>query len=116
MTSGRTDNLFENIPATGNAAPEEFSALLTRPGVKIERIVSQGHASPPGFWYDQAWDEWVIVLSGAAKLRFEDEPDARVLGPGDHLFIPARRRHRVDWTSATRPTVWLAVHIGKDST
>jgi len=86
-----------------------MEALLTRPGLRIERIVSRGQASPPGFWYDQAEAEWVVVLAGAARLRFQDEAEARVLGPGDWLDIAPHRCHRVEWTDPTGPTVWLAV-------
>jgi cupin 2 domain-containing protein len=101
-------NLFDDLPkATGQ---EALLDLLKRPGVRIERIVSTGQASPPGFWYDQAHCEWVAVLAGEAKLRFEDEPAARTLRPGNFVDIPAHRRHRVDWTHPTEPTVWLAVH------
>jgi cupin 2 domain-containing protein len=78
--------------------------------VRIERIVSTGQASPPGFWYDQPWTEWVLLLAGAAGLLFEDEPTPRPLKAGDYLLIPAGQRHRVEWTDATQPTVWLAVH------
>jgi cupin 2 domain-containing protein len=111
MTRVEAGNLFENIPVMGDPANEEISQILTQPGLKIERIVSHGHASPPDFWYDQAWHEWVAVLSGSARLRLEDEAEARLLTVGDHVFIPARKRHRVDWTSEDEPTVWLAVHI-----
>jgi cupin 2 domain-containing protein len=76
--------------------------------------VSKGHASAPGFWYEQDWDEWVIVLSGEARLRFEEEKDSRTLGSGDYVFIPAKGRHRVDWTKPNEATVWLAVHIGRE--
>lgn len=101
-------NLFADLPA---ALPEEaFCEILTRPDLRIERIVSTGHASPPGFWYDQPWDEWVLVLAGAARLRLADEAADRVLAPGDHLLLPAGTRHRVTWTSPGEPTVWLAVH------
>ena len=111
MTKVEAGNLIENIPVMGDPANEEISQILTQPGLKIERIVSHGHASPPDFWYDQAWHEWVAVLSGSARLRFEDEAEARLLSTGDYMFIPARKRHRVDWTSEDEPTVWLAVHI-----
>ena len=84
--------------------------LAERPGVRIERIVSTGQASPPGFWYDQDWGEWVVLLSGAARLRFADEDEPRHLGPGDWVDIPAHCRHRVEWTDPDQPTVWLAVH------
>jgi len=89
---------------------ESLVDLLKRPSVRIERIVSTGQASPPGFWYDQAHGEWVAVLVGEAKLRFEDEPAALTLVPGDFVDIAPHRRHRVEWTRPGEPTVWLAVH------
>ncbi|MEJ2116810.1 MAG: cupin domain-containing protein [Alphaproteobacteria bacterium] len=111
MPQIETGNLFENIPTSGDLVNEDIGLILARPGVKIERIVSHGQASPPDFWYDQAWHEWVIVLSGCARLKFEGEAEARLLSAGDYVFIPARQRHRVDWTSEDDPTVWLAVHF-----
>jgi len=100
-------NLYADL--TG-AAEERFDTLLVRPGLRIERIVSTGQASPPGFWYEQESAEWVVLLSGAALFRFADEPDARRLAAGDWIHIAAGRRHRVEWTQATPPSVWLAVH------
>ena len=98
-------NLFEDIP---DELPEELISVLAENGpVKIERIVSDGHASPEGFWYDQEQAEWVLIISGSAVLRFEDETIA--LSPGEHLLIPAHRRHRVESTSLTEKTIWLAV-------
>ena len=103
-------NLFADLPA--GAAEEVFSDLLKRPGVRIERIVSTGQASPPDFWYDQAWDEWVVLLSGGAGLIIEGQPELN-LSPGDYVFLPAHTRHRVSWTAVDQATVWLAVHIGE---
>lgn len=103
-------NLFSALP-TAPAATEEFASLLEKIGLRIERIVSTGQASSPGFWYDQPEDEWVVLLSGAAGLRFESEVEARDLKPGDWLHIPAHVRHRVEWTDAAQPSVWLAVHF-----
>jgi cupin 2 domain-containing protein len=103
-------NLFAGLAA--KADEELLGDLLRRPGVRIERIVSTGQASPPDFWYDQDWDEWVVVLAGSAGLVLEGETETR-LGPGDYVFLPAHRRHRVAWTDADAPTVWLAVHIGE---
>ena len=100
-------NLFSSLPDASRA--EVVETLLGRPGIRIERIISLGQASPPGFWYDQEEGEWVLLLSGAARLRFEDEPDARQLTPGDCVEIAAHRHHRVDWTDPTAPTIWLAV-------
>jgi cupin 2 domain-containing protein len=98
-------NLLAPLPD----AAERVDTLLTRPGLRIERIVSRGEASPPGFWYDQPKAEWVLVLAGAARLRFADETEARILGPGDWVDIAPHRRHRVDWTDPAVPTVWLAI-------
>ena len=110
LAAGVPENLLADLPAGG---PDEvFTSILSAPGVVVERIVSTGQASPPGFFYDQPQDEWVLVLAGHAELRFADEPGPRRLGPGDHLLIPARRRHRVERTDREPPTVWLAVHLG----
>lgn len=106
-------NLFAQYPAAvGKAESEAFEDLLRRPNLRIERIVSTGQASPPGFWYCQPHGEWVVLLKGSAGLRFEHEQAERVLHPGDFVDIPAQCRHRVAWTDATMPTVWLAVHYG----
>ncbi|MFQ6575849.1 cupin domain-containing protein [Pseudomonas sp. UM16] len=103
------NNLFSAVSAA--AAQEHFDELLRRPGLRIERIVSQGQASPTGFWYDQPQGEWVVLLSGSAGLRLAHEPSERVLSPGDFVEIPAHCRHRVEWTDTSAPTVWLAVHF-----
>jgi cupin 2 domain-containing protein len=102
-------NLFAGLPEA--AQPTElFDMLLNQPGLRIERIVSTGQASPPGFWYEQADAEWLLLLAGEALLRFEDESEARRLHPGDWLCIESGRRHRVDGTDPAVPTVWLAIH------
>ena len=101
-------NLFHNLPAP--QADEQFSTLLRTSGLHLERIVSTGQATPPGQWYDQEMDEWVLLLAGAATLRFD--PDQLVhLEPGDFLHIAAHRRHRVERTDPHQPTVWLALHF-----
>lgn len=104
------NNLLQraSMPADGS---ELFETLLAQSGTRIERIVSTGQSSPPGFWYDQPQVEWIVLLEGEALLRFEDEPEPRRLVAGDWLTIAARRRHRVDWTSPDRPSIWLAVHL-----
>jgi cupin 2 domain-containing protein len=90
--------------------PDEISEVLaTGRGMRIERIVSHGQASPPGYWYDQDDDEWVMLLEGEATLRFEDGDRLLRLTPGMHLQIPAHARHRVEWTVPDRRSLWLAV-------
>ena len=102
-------NLYMGLP---EAQPSEtLTELLATPRARIERIVSHGQSSPPGFWDDQDGDEWVVLLAGSARLLIEGETEPRRLGPGDYLHLPARQRHRVEWTDGERPTVWLAVHL-----
>jgi cupin 2 domain-containing protein len=106
-------NLFNVGAQTLQGTQECVDTLVDQPDVMIERIVSTGQASPPGFWYDSGRDEWVVLLSGAARLEFEAiDGNARLhdMQPGDYLLIAAHRRHRVAWTHESEPTVWLAVH------
>ena len=92
--------------------PDELIETLTsNESVRIERIVSTGHTTPEGFWYDSDQHEWVTVLRGEAKLLFEGDSQPLHLVEGDHVMIPAHTRHRVTWTSTTGPTVWLAVYF-----
>jgi len=101
-------NLFTDFSAD---LPEElFTTLLEAPNVRIERIISHGHASATDFWYDQPQHEWVIVLQGAARFKFEDKTIE--MKPGDFINIPALKKHRVDWTTPDEKTIWLAVFYG----
>jgi len=108
-------HLFESIPS---ALPEELVEVLAegKGHIRIVRLVSCGHTSPDGFWYDQEEHEWVVLLSGAAVMSFENPVSGEVklvnLTPGDWLEIPPHARHRVESTSAGEPAVWLAVHWG----
>jgi cupin 2 domain-containing protein len=103
-------NLFDGLPT--NLPEEMVQTLRVAPGIRIERIASRGHASPEGLWYDQPRHEFVVVLCGAARLQFEDGGELIELTAGSYLDIPARRRHRVEWTDPSQPTIWLAVHYG----
>lgn len=103
----RTGNIFSDIP---DHFPEEKFEMLAEGGqARVERIISDAHASPEGFWYDQDEPEWVMVLRGCASLRFDGKEELIVLGPGDWVDIPAHARHRVEWTDPEEKTVWLAV-------
>lgn len=100
------NNLLADLPPS---LGEELVTVLTQGAhVRIERIVSHGHSSPEGFWYDQQENEWVAVLSGRARLQFESATVE--LAAGDFIDIPAHRKHRVAWTTPAEPTVWLAVY------
>ena len=102
-------NLLADLPR--HLPNELFTTLLEAANVRVERIVSHGHASPLGFWFDQDQHEWVVVLKGTARLRFEGEEPVD-LKPGDFINIPAHKKHRVEWTTPEEPTIWLAVHYG----
>ena len=101
-------NLFSNIPKS--FPMEIFETLLENNGFKLERIISSGQSTPAGKWFDQEKDEWVLLLKGKAGLRFENESEIIELTPGDHLVIPAHKKHRVEWTDQTQKTVWLTLH------
>jgi cupin 2 domain-containing protein len=101
-------SLLASLPARLPA--EQVDILLSRSAFRLERIVSRGQRTADGFWYDQEENEWVVLLSGGARLQFADEEEEIVLAPGDALLIPARRRHRVTWTDPEAATVWLALH------
>lgn len=90
---------------------EVFTDILSRPGCRIERIVSHGQVTPPAHPYCQTHDEWVLVLAGHAWVDVQGQ--LTELRPGDHLFIPAGAEHRVTHTDLVVPTVWLAVHLGE---
>ena len=108
MTVVRSGSLFTRLADRLEA--EHFDQLLAGGPFRLLRIISTGQATPPGEWYDQVDDEWLVVLQGAARVRLADEPQTRHLGPGDWLLLPAGCRHRVDWTATDGPTVWLALH------
>ena len=100
-------NLFAQLP---QALPEELvDVLVDRPRVRIERIVSTGQSSPPDQWYDQPEHEWVVLLKGEAELDWGANQQPTRMRPGDHVLIPAHRKHRMHWTSPAEPTVWLAI-------
>ncbi|MBR6789294.1 MAG: cupin domain-containing protein [Oscillospiraceae bacterium] len=101
-------NLFEGYSPVSDE--EQVDILLENSDIRIERIVSAGQISPPGFWYDQDQDEWVTVLQGEARLTTETE--AIFLKKGDSAFLPAELRHRVDYTSTEPPCIWLCVFSG----
>jgi cupin 2 domain-containing protein len=102
------ENIFDGIPEN---LPEELcTTILQGAGFRVERIISRGHASPPGFWYDQEENEWLVVLTGSAAMEFEGAAEPVELRPGSCLDIHAHARHRVLWTNPDQQTVWLAIY------
>lgn len=105
------NNLFSHLPST--LLDEQVEILAGNRNTRIEKIISTGHQSPEGFWYDQEEHEWVTVLKGRAEVVFDDGT-THSLQPGDHLFIPAHRKHRVQWTAPNEATIWVAVFFPPD--
>lgn len=102
-------NSFEflkNIPS--KSSKEMFELVLKNKDIKIERIISYGQTSDKDFWYDQDEDEFVLVLEGNAKIRY-DNGEIFELEKGSSLYIKAHTKHQVIYTA--NPTVWLAVFI-----
>jgi len=105
-------NLLTSEPAARDG--EVTQTIATGKGVRLERIVSFGQASPDGFWYDQAEIEWLTMLTGSARIRIADQAGEITLGPGDTLLLPAHCRHRVEWTDPDQSTIWLALFVDGD--
>lgn len=105
-------NLFAHIPP--NFTDEILETLLATKYLKLERIIPAGHATARGGWYNQNFDEWVILLKGSACLFFDGETEPIELQPGDYLHIPAHAKHRVEWTDSEQKTVWLALRFTQD--
>lgn len=112
MLTRLMNNLFTPVP--DNGAGEIFEQILAAGGVRIERIVSHGHASPANGWYDQDEDEWVLLLRGSGKVLFEDGREY-LLGAGEHLHIAAHQKHKVTWTDPAAATIWLAVFFPRSA-
>lgn len=109
MSAPRVRSLFKAIPA--DLPEERFDDWLSTPGFRLERILSRGHVTPEGQWYDQIQDEWVALLQGAASLMIEGQAEPIELRPGDSVLLPAHCRHRVSWTDPDQVTIWLALHF-----
>lgn len=102
------NNIFTEIPK--QLSQELFDTLLATPQLRVERVVSAGHTTPLDEWYDQDWDEWVILLQGNARLRFANEAIVE-LHAGDYYLIPAHKRHQVAYTDPGQQCIWLALHF-----
>lgn len=106
----RGPNIFENLPDTEVGEVIEKIASFAQGAVRIERIISGGHASADAFWYQQEEDEWVMLVRGEARLLIEGRTEALELRAGDHIELPAKLRHRVD--AVSEDALWLAVFVG----
>ena len=99
-------NIYSNIPE--KLSDEIVDVIFQSEIIRIERIISDGQASPDNFWYDQDENEWVILLKGKAKIKYQDQSEQN-LTEGDYIFIPSHKKHRVEWTDNNTKTVWLAM-------
>jgi cupin 2 domain-containing protein len=102
------NNIYSNIPS--DIPDEIFEEILRSDTCRIERIISLGHTTLRGAWYDQTENEWVILLKGKARLTLESSREVVEMNPGDYIHIPAHCRHRVEYTDPNGETLWLAIH------
>ncbi|MDY0189598.1 MAG: cupin domain-containing protein [Desulfuromonas sp.] len=100
------ENIFASVPDAFHH--EVVDELLNNSSVRVERILSKGHSSDEDFWYDQAENEWVVVVRGAGTILFADDREVH-LHAGDYINIPAHTKHRVTWTDPDVVTLWLAI-------
>ncbi len=101
-------NIFKDLPDASQ--DEVFEIIFNNEYLKIERITSKGQKSPNGFWYDQDWAEWVLLLQGNAEIEFKDEGITK-MNPGDYIYIPPNKKHRVNYTNPDIETIWLAIIV-----
>jgi cupin 2 domain-containing protein len=109
----KAGNLFDGAEERDRAGNELSTDLLALPAsaIRVERVVSHGQYTPPDHWFDQDQTEWVLLVSGRARLEFDGPEEALDLAPGHWVEIPPHRRHRVAWTDPNQPTIWLAVWV-----
>jgi len=108
--NSRPLNIFEDLPDAGAGEVIEIVAGFGQGAVRVERIISGGHASAEDFWYEQDEDEWVMLVRGEARLSIEGRDKALEMLPGDHIELPAKLRHRIDFVSDD--ALWIAVFAG----
>ncbi len=101
-------NLF-SLPVDFDISEEFLQTLFSGEDIRLERIISTGHTTPEGEWFDQEKDEWVLLLEGRAEILYESGEETEMV-PGDWIFIPAHRKHRVTFTSSEPRCFWLALH------
>jgi cupin 2 domain-containing protein len=90
---------------------EKFISIINSKNIKIERIISSGQITEEGVWLEQDNDEFVVLISGEAKIKLENLNEVINLKVGDYMLIPKNSKHRVEYTSTTKPTIWLAIHF-----
>ncbi len=112
MAAIKANSLFGSLPE--QLSEEVFETLISRPGIRLERILSKGQITPEGMWYDQPADEWVMLLQGSAWLHIEGQNDRVHMQAGDSLWLPAHCRHRVEWTDPNEVCIWLALHLATE--
>lgn len=99
---------YLEIPVAWDGVEEYIEVLLSGDGWHLERIISKGHISPSDFWYNQAENEWVMVLQGVGEISWEDG-SRTILNVGEGVLIPQKCRHRVSMTSSVPECIWLAL-------
>lgn len=100
------NNLFDSLVTESDN--EIFDMIVKTNNIKLERISSFGNTTSPGEWYDQDDDEWVFLVKGNANILFKKDNELVKMEAGDHILIPKRIKHRVEYTS--QDALWLTLH------
>lgn len=103
-------NFFENLPSVKNGE-ELIETISESSSIKVERIISNNSIAPKNGWFEQENEEWVMLIQGSAKIQFQEKEIE--LFTGDTLFIPAKTKHKVTYTSSIPICIWLAIHTKK---
>lgn len=94
------------LPENWDGCEEYTETMLSGDNWRLERIISRGHVSPEGFWYEQNEDEW----GRGAPRRGRNH-----VGRRNEMHVKKRRkraysakcRHRVSRTSENPECIWL---------
>jgi cupin 2 domain-containing protein len=103
-------NIFDIVKIPANSDEELFESIYNDRNLLIERIISTGQVTPDGIWLEEDYDEWVILLQGNSKIKFDDGKTVEV-EKGDYFMIPSNTKHKVILTSKIPCCIWLAIHI-----
>lgn len=109
LKNRKMSNIFD-IEKNLDLTDEMFIKLFEKENCAIEKIISSGQVTKEGEWLEEDGDEWVILLQGESEIKFHNG-DIIKMKAGDYTLIPAKNKHRVEYTSSDPKCIWLTVHI-----